>query len=83
MVACRVGWVIMTPFSYVRAVPAPRDISLVPQHGRFPCLSGRIGWMKVPREFGQTMRCLMKSHVTDPAIGRQPWLTRELCALGG
>ena len=86
MVARRIGWAVTTPLGYVRAARFHDDISVYPlpfgNVARTISLFAGSDWAdRVPRDVGQTMRRLMKSHMIDPAISRLPWLSGELRVL--
>ncbi|WP_300035819.1 LysR family transcriptional regulator [uncultured Roseobacter sp.] len=83
MVARGIGWAITTPLGYMRAqrfhgalealplpmTPFARQISLITT----PEWDG-----DVPRDIADTLRRLMKSEMTDPALADLPFLADEL-----
>ncbi|WP_158966538.1 LysR family transcriptional regulator [Chachezhania sediminis] len=88
MVARRVGWAITTPLGYMRAARFHDglDAFALPfgSDSRTISLFAGADWVdRVPRDVAETMRRLVRSHMTEPAINRLPWLSGALEVIDG
>lgn len=83
MVARRIGWAVTTPLGYMRAARFHDQIDAFAlpfgASARTISLFAGADWAdQVPREVAETMRRLVQSQIIDPAIGKLPWLARDL-----